>query len=65
MAVISDITHGGSSYGVVNTLPEGAPPLPMPLPMPLPDIDLSLDLPPILDPIENGPKCASVKSLFR
>ncbi|KAL1895511.1 hypothetical protein Sste5346_005320 [Sporothrix stenoceras] len=33
-------------------------------PLPLPDIDLSLDLPPILDPIENGPKCASVKALF-
>ncbi|CAK7236158.1 hypothetical protein SBRCBS47491_009541 [Sporothrix bragantina] len=28
------------------------------------DLDLSLDLPPILDPIENGPKCASVKALF-
>lgn len=36
----------------------------MDAPLPLPDIDLSLDLPPILDPIENGPKCASVKALF-
>ncbi|KIH89834.1 hypothetical protein SPBR_00256 [Sporothrix brasiliensis 5110] len=34
------------------------------LPPQLPDVDLTLNLPPILDPIENGPKCASVKALF-